>query len=340
MRRALFLFLYFSIYNTFSQNLIPNGQLESFQDCPSGLRQLHKINDWFSASAGTPEYYNTCGFPANVNPKQGNGLIGLILYSDYYIDIEYVGVMLKDTLERGQTYLLEFYVYVDENAPFSIDKIGAFFSSSKVKLAHWSPIVEKPQVFAKQIIEPSRWVKFEEFFVANGGEQFMTVGNFFEKDEVKIKRNSHKHTAGWYSYFYFDDFSLKKVRTDELKSNSKSDSKSSFTNSFQKKHIVYFESDEFDLSLDELNRLKNFVVQIPENDKIQFELTGFTDSDASKAYNLELSKNRVESVSKIVKEQFSWNLIKLWKGEESPLNENKNEFDKSQNRRVEISIFP
>lgn len=111
-------------------------------------------------------------------------------------------------------------------------------------------------------------------------------------------------------------------------------------NDYQKKHTVYFESDEFDLSLDELNKLNKFMLQIPKNDKIQIGITGHTDSDASLIYNLELSKSRVEEVSKKVLEMFSWKLIKLWKGEGSPLNNNINAIDKAQNRRVELSIIP
>ena len=74
-------------------NLIPNYSFEKNNFCPKNYFSHHKVlkkclNNWYSPTKGTPDYYNKCGgYKAKV-PKNRNGK------SDAYSGKGYVGFIL------------------------------------------------------------------------------------------------------------------------------------------------------------------------------------------------------------------------------------------------------
>ncbi|MFT5819609.1 MAG: hypothetical protein ACI8ZM_000834 [Crocinitomix sp.] len=105
----------------------------------------------------------------------------------------------------------------------------------------------------------------------------------------------------------------------------------------QNKANVHFEVDVATLSTQEQVQLtKLFKYDLTNAASIQ--LIGHTDADGSDAYNTNLSKNRVEFVrNQLIELGCPIDKITIdFKGEKTPLNSNKNDSDKAQNRRVEI----
>ena len=112
----------------------------------------------------------------------------------------------------------------------------------------------------------------------------------------------------------------------------------SFGQKTTSKIVVYFEVNKFELKdeqLKTLNSLNNFTAS---TEKIKIILKGYTDSDADSLYNLTLSKNRVNTIRKIVSEKFK-NIETYYYGEKYPIASNNNKNGKSKNRRVEIEIL-
>lgn len=105
----------------------------------------------------------------------------------------------------------------------------------------------------------------------------------------------------------------------------------------QNKANVHFKTDISTLSTQEkemLDKLYKFDLSVATS----IELIGHTDADGSDAYNAILSQKRVNEVKKRLIElgNSSGKISIAARGESSPLNTNKNESEKKQNRRVEI----
>ncbi|MFO7688389.1 MAG: OmpA family protein, partial [Desulfobacterales bacterium] len=69
-------------------------------------------------------------------------------------------------------------------------------------------------------------------------------------------------------------------------------------------------------------------------------LAGFTDNVGSEAYNLPLSKRRVESVANYLQEQGVGmeRMTLLWYGSTNPIADNGTPEGRAKNRRVEVAV--
>lgn len=334
MKKTLCVLIIFQALFGYSQNLVPNPGFELYKDCPNKLKQLNLVNEWFSPGTGTPEYFN-CEFYLNAKPYAGKGLVAFIPYGVYNVDLEYLAVELIDSLKKGLNYCIEFYVNPDSETPVLINNIGIFFSKEKLRIAHWNFNEYEPQVSTKEIFPAGQWSKFSKLYKAEGGERFLNIGNFFGKENTELVSNARPKSEAWFAYYYLDEFS---VYESELGCDAVA--QPSLSQAYKQKHIVYFESNQSNISKDELSALGDFIFQLPYNSKIQIQLVGHTDSDASDSYNIELSRSRVYNVEQYLKRLSKFNLVKDWKGESLPLNKNSNPQEKSLNRRVEIYVIP
>ena len=116
-----FIILIGSALSANAQN-ISNPSFELFSaPCPTAQSQLkNKVTDWIalaSPAAGTPDYFNTCGFNLSgystaISPQNGAGFAGTYAeanntFNDYK---EYLTTQLSAPLVAGVTYTFSFYV--------------------------------------------------------------------------------------------------------------------------------------------------------------------------------------------------------------------------------------
>lgn len=66
------------------------------------------------------------------------------------------------------------------------------------------------------------------------------------------------------------------------------------------KHVVYFETDQYEVLETEVNRLMLFAKKIDKKNIKKIEIYGFCDDRGSDLYNLVLSKNRAETIKGIL----------------------------------------
>lgn len=220
-----------------AQNLVPNPGFEDYSNCPpfwsekpADLTATH----WESPTSATPDNFVTCsslsGIPKNwagwMPARTGNAYAGLIARRNFGRSTddkqnkthrEYLLTPLSQPLQRGALYKVTYYVALAENCRIASDEIGAYFSrkrptqSSKVKLPYTSQITNTTGVIAST----TTWTKIEGTFRADGGEQFMTLGNFKSNSGAKTQevnmpiRNEGKEF--WFSYYFIDDISVVKI---------------------------------------------------------------------------------------------------------------------------------
>ncbi|MFN8294938.1 MAG: OmpA family protein [Chitinophagales bacterium] len=107
------------------------------------------------------------------------------------------------------------------------------------------------------------------------------------------------------------------------------------------KSTFYFDSDIDTLNAVQYKELLEFIKSTSSNNQYkEIYIVGYTDSDGSSNYNIDLSKRRANNVSELLlKNGLPEVLIdKNFKGEGNPVLQNISEINKSKNRRVEIIL--
>jgi outer membrane protein OmpA-like peptidoglycan-associated protein len=116
----------------------------------------------------------------------------------------------------------------------------------------------------------------------------------------------------------------------------------------EKRHLqetvgrTHFDFDKATLKPTAQQELASVLQELQENPTLRAELVGHTDATGSEAYNLGLSKRRVEAVRNfLVAKGIAANRFQLaWKGEGEPIAPNTTKEGQAQNRRVEITLRP
>jgi len=138
--------------NLNGQNLIPNSSFENYIYCPKNFTPnksafAKRVDNWYSPTKGTPDYFNKCsryraGVPNNhagiSEAKSGKGYVGLILIYNPYIFSkveflrEYIATELKQELLKDSLYCLRFYISLGDYSKYATDEIGVYFSYKKI----------------------------------------------------------------------------------------------------------------------------------------------------------------------------------------------------------------
>lgn len=224
---TLILVCLFLFKNICTQNLIQNGSFENVSnvDCYGGFYNgtfpnAHVLDYWYQFQS--PDYFNSSCSPGGYSSpdswfgycpaKHGNSYIGIAMFIGSYETKEYAYQQLLNPLIGGKIYCLSFYVSKADRFTHAIKNIGALFS---VNLPDYSNlyISDTPQISNQNgyITDTTQWVLIQGCFTANGGEQFMTIGNFNSNantDTVFYGSNNILFGSGNDAYYYIDDILL------------------------------------------------------------------------------------------------------------------------------------
>jgi|GEM_PF-2150657 len=129
-------------------------------------------------------------------PKDGNNicLISLLnLYKLQYNGRAYLQTPLLSKLTSGSHYLAGLYTMLPNTyyGDFACNNLGMFFSPKAV--GTYTPsnsylISEKPQVNQEQVnTDHGVWKKIFGCFTANGDEQYLTLGNFYDNEHTEVQ---------------------------------------------------------------------------------------------------------------------------------------------------------
>ncbi len=225
----------FSPLFLFSQNLVPNPSFETISSCPTDQGQLNYAIPWFSptyyGSSPMSDLFDTCeaqwpngdcyGIPLDPRgyqyPRTGNAMAGVYVFADYEQGREYISVQLNNPLGAGKKYCIGFYVSLanfgdtafqpNMGSRYAIDRMGVYLSDTIIHLNTIYLIPVKPQIENPQghfLSDTLNWMLVSGTYSSKtGGEQYITIGNFYSNDStnyIKIS-NSHSHLA----YYYIDD---------------------------------------------------------------------------------------------------------------------------------------
>lgn len=256
--KILYSFIYlFICLNGYTQiNLVPNYSFEdTLGPCKSqmGISTLFaSFKDWHTCtSSTTPDYYNTCAnaiiYPnictvpyssrSYQNPHIGNAYIGLGTYyvlnpaDSAQIEVEYIATKLKAPLKPNVCYYSEFYVCLSNISKLTTNQISLLLTQNTFTTATGSfTNTIQPQIqwdTTQFLTDTLNWVKISGYFMAQGGEEHLTIGNFKDGNHLKKTTVNSNFTSAFgamsgyfFTYILIDDVSLYELPTPQLQSNA------------------------------------------------------------------------------------------------------------------------
>lgn len=243
LKKYLIIFIILIQSNLQAQNLIQNPSFEEFTLCPNDDSQIEYSEHWQCAVEWgcSSDYFNTCMFSDSFivaplieriirhKPRTESAFAGIytFIHSNFNNSVrEAITIKLKENLVINNCYEAHFYVkfYGFWNIDFykhvncAINSIGMYIGLDSV--LYTSPqfptnlFTYQPQInYNDSILKDSiNWVKISGTFIANGGEQWITIANFLPDDSISIfLLNSlmpYLDTNDYRSYYLIDDVSV------------------------------------------------------------------------------------------------------------------------------------
>ncbi len=221
---------YVSNYSFEQYDTCPNtsGGIDDY--CNNWFTPMSKMNTipnypYSDFGSGSSDYFNSCSqsiilkTPKNIAgfqyPKFGNAYAciafsneGIGIFIDYK---EYIEIRLNNSLSKNKKYCIEFYCSIAEyynyipNSYYPIE-LGALLTDtlvyrlSGINTQQPQNIYAIPQVSQQLplVMDTISWIKVSGSFIAQGGEQYLTIGNFQHTDTLTDKSVS----------IYIDDVKL------------------------------------------------------------------------------------------------------------------------------------
>lgn len=335
---------------TVQKNLVPNGSFENYRKKSGSIKQAIP---W--TQIASVDYYQSPlsnDTSSQKGAKSGDCYIGLRFQKKYK---EFAQVKLADALHRGTVYEFEMYIRLAFWSNTSLKSFGALFSKVGYKSqgdALKTAIIDSVSKKGS-FINGYQWFKISGKYQADGGEKYLTIGNFapnVKKDMIKI----NKFKFGFREAYYFvDDISLikakeiiEKVKVEivgsfnvneedsvlQVKNNIKVGEKVTLKNIFFENGKSYILPESFS----ELNKLAQYLIRNPS---MQVQINGHSDNSGSRLKNQKLSEQRAREVFEYLIKKGTQNKM-YFKGYGSsvPIASNETDEGKAKNRRVEFEI--
>ncbi|MBQ7985102.1 MAG: OmpA family protein [Bacteroidales bacterium] len=359
-------------------NLIYNPSFEQHSSCPARIEPygiMDEVVAWWQPTGGSSDYYNPCGgkqckIPKNKlgiqYPRSGESMVGIYCsLTDYR---EYIQTQLKEPLAQGEKYKLSFWVSLSEYSKGAVATIGGLFTKERIndttrqmltdrqqkqissKIKQNISTYYKPQVvnsFNRPLYDTEQWMKIEDTFIAQGGEQFLTIGNFYPEEQSNLinPQNTTNILPG--AYYYIDDVELYCLTcSQKQETNGVVISKTKDTVSYTVGKVIVLENIFFDFDKSVLLpqsyvELLNLTKLLNEHPNMKIELSGHTDNKGKESYNQKLSTLRAQAVYDYLTSQGIDKKRLKYKGygATQPIADNKTDEGRAKNRRVEFKII-
>ncbi len=244
MRKFLFVILLCCsvpfVYNkAFSQNLVKNHSFESAWSCPedyNGYAVKYPFPEWINPNNGTPDLMHACsvmraGVPENfagyMYPYDGGAYAGIILremFDDSLkvykgVSREYLQTKLTEPLKKNTLYCVKFYYVNAKKSMYSVDALGITLTVNQIKAKNADRILQRPQITNRPghiMDNMDDWTEFCGYYRARGGENYLTIGNFWDNSTTQYvtNKNEYSDSAFFYAYYLIDNVSVFEIESE------------------------------------------------------------------------------------------------------------------------------
>ena len=326
---------------------------------------MNGVDAWWQPTAGSSDYFNTCSerdcsVPrnrmGNQQPHTGNAYCGIYCSQAAYR--EYLQTELKTPLQAGRRYRVSFYVSLAEKSPHAVATIGALFSRERLNDTTWDILMQRevrtygdnqtqtiavnyrPQIehnADSAMIDTKGWMPVAGEFVAEGGERYMTIGNFnsFNKSNVVETHSPSAVLQG--AYYYIDDVSVLPL---EVQPHDTNDTPKVSEGDVVTMWDIYFATGKSEVLPQSYMELRRLTELLEAHPTMHIELRGHTDGQGTREFNQRLSEARAEAVANYLVEHGidRRRLTSVGYGESRPIDTNDTPEGRRRNRRVEYLI--
>lgn len=227
-KHLLFIIILLFVFKTgHGQNLVPNPSFEDTVHCPGTPSELYDTQYWINPTAASPDYFNACctivgavGVPSNGFGSQtaynGVAYAGFYAYNTVEKNYkEYIQIALSDSLIANNKYYISFYVSLGDYSQYAVATLGAYLSKTTISSSNETTLTYTPQVQYQNnvpISDKTNWTLVSDTIVAQGGEKYITIGNF-KSDSLSDTLYLGFSTSANVAYYYIDAVSVIDVAT-------------------------------------------------------------------------------------------------------------------------------
>ena len=361
------------IMPAFSQvhdNMVYNPSFEEHRECPKridALGVMQEVDAWWQPTSGSSDYYNACGTRECAVPRNklgyqmarsGEAYCGIYCSRDQYR--EYLQTRLKRPLVAGKKYRVSFWVSLSEKSPHAATTLGALLTQERledstfgilmkreiVKLGEHETqsiaVLQEPQVVNPRenlLIDTEEWMEVSGEFTAEGGEEFLTLGNFLPFNKSRVVSTHDGDTPLHGAYYYIDDVCV--VCIDQETPPIALPTEVPEVGEIVLLKNIYFAVDKSEVLQQSYNELVKLKELLEKNPTMSIELRGHTDNQGTVEHNQKLSENRAKAVVEhlvamgIDRSRLSWKGF----GKSEPVADNGSAEGRQKNRRVEYKVL-
>ncbi len=352
------------------KNLVFNPSFEEHSLCPQridALGYLRGVDAWWQPTKGSSDYFHTCGGRecltprnkmGNQAPHSGEAYCGIYCSKENYR--EYLQTELKEPLIQGRRYHVSYWVSLAEKSPHAVATLGALLTPDRIADSTWEILKvreftalnrQQRQVIAThyqpQVVnDPERvlamtkeWQEVSGEFVAQGGEKYLTIGNFYSFNHSNVNDIGNPYAVLQGAYYYIDDVSVVCLDcTEEVQDNSAD--KRPVKGDIIELTGIFFDTDKSDILPQSYNTLHDLITLLESEPSMKIQLRGHTDNQGTVEHNRKLSEERAKAVvfyltaRGIDPKRLSWRGF----GKSLPVDSNDTPEGRQHNRRVEFLV--
>ncbi|MES2836057.1 MAG: gliding motility-associated C-terminal domain-containing protein [Bacteroidota bacterium] len=217
-------------FTSIAQNLVPNPSFEVYSVCPDAVSQINRSTGWSQPTTGTSDYFNQCMLTSgNVSvpfnflgyqvPKTGVAYAGCYVFDSIFTYREYMQNQLITSLTANDTYYVSMFVSLANKSRYAVDALGIYFSQNVISSNNFQTLIVTPQIknlHGQVLRDTINWTKIEGYFVADGGEKYITIGNFETDANTVTALSCPSCTGSENSYYYIDDVYVEKCSQPDI----------------------------------------------------------------------------------------------------------------------------
>jgi len=332
----------FSFIFAQGENLVENGSFESTTGKTKKLGGIEAATGWvsptgvradlFTPAAKLPEISTPTNVYGSEEPKDGDNYAGIVAYSyNDKMPRSYVSTKLTSPLKKGLTYCIQANVSLAELSKYSCNQLGVHVSKKQFATEEKSSIIDKTHILIKDnkvLNAMYGWDRVCGSFVAEGGEKYITIGNFTNNDKVLTEKNKKpdniKGTILIASYYYIDDVSVTLVEAGSSCDCGTADVEEVVSNTVYQKSVVlnekmtsiqkievqanYFGFGKNILQPAGMASLDLIATELKANPTYKLEISGYCDENEiskglEKPIYADMDKKRIASVIQYLKDK-------------------------------------
>lgn len=209
-----------------AENLVSNGGFESTDKSPKKLGSIENAVGWYSPTGVRADLFASnkkvpdIDVPSNIygteEAKEGSNYAGIVAFSyGDKVPRSYLSTKLNVPLKKGTKYCVQFNVSMAEASKYACNQIGMNISKKAFGTEAKTSIIDKAHVLheTNKVFDAAYgWERVCGMYEAEGGEKFITIGNFSSNEDTKNERNKKntdvKVTQAIAAYYYIDDVSV------------------------------------------------------------------------------------------------------------------------------------